>query len=419
MAVRRDPDVTIETVGSKYWLDRELAVPFDTVLSIIEEHEPERTRCSIYLAYAEYFCITSRRPQVRLTITERAVGLARRLGDIVMLGKTLVARSMALLMAGRRSEAFLAVREALELSEASGNLGLLTDVLATLIQVHVHRGEFDQGNLYNDRALEVAEAVGNSNAAAWAWGRRAWMAKYTGGWTSAQANLARALLLAPERAHDPWVNCLHGELCLVMGDWSDARAYLDLAVDQATRFGYMPALVCAQVFQAELDLLEGRPEVALLRVHAAMELDQGEYAPLLLTWAALGNLQLGDVDKAEAASQQAVSGAIEADDQLALPDTLRVQALVAIERRQWLEAERILDGGLALTRRIGFQNAEARLLHTHGLLYARKGEIGAAQRHLDSALAIFQRLGAVKDMERSAQDLKALRLSDTLAPRPD
>ncbi|MGH2409410.1 MAG: tetratricopeptide repeat protein, partial [Chloroflexota bacterium] len=313
----REPDATGDPASSRGRAAEDSVERVNAVLSLMDEHESEHTRGIVYLAYAFYLTMRNR-PQERLIVTERAVSLARRLNDDVLLAQALQGRGMALFMVGRRDEAFAAAHEALQLCEARGDLGLLSEVLVDLVFVHVHRGEFGLGNHYNDRSLEIAEAVGDTYAAAWAFERRAWIAKQTGDWESARADLARVLQLAPELAHDPWVDCMRGELCLVRGDWDDATAFLEQAIVDAASAtmsvsaGLVPAQVCAHGFLAELDLLQGHPAAALARVNAAMEEDQGEYTPILLNWAALAYLQLGEVDQAESASQQAIRGAIEA-----------------------------------------------------------------------------------------------------------
>jgi hypothetical protein len=49
--------------------------------------------------------------------------------------------------------------------------------------------------------------------------------------------------------------------------------------------------------------------------------------------------------------------------------------------------------------------AEARLLHLSARLAIQMGQSAAGQERLAGALAIFQRLGARKDLERVEQDL--------------
>ena len=63
----------------------------------------------------------------------------------------------------------------------------------------------------------------------------------------------------------------------------------------------------------------------------------------------------------------------------------------------------MLDEGLALARSMPYPYAEARLLHVHGQLLAVQGEPELARKRLEAALAIFRRLGARKDLERTEQ----------------
>jgi hypothetical protein len=61
-----------------------------------------------------------------------------------------------------------------------------------------------------------------------------------------------------------------------------------------------------------------------------------------------------------------------------------------------------------LTRGMPYPYAEARLLHVYGAMHLQKGEPGPARERLEAALAIFRRLGARKDAERTKQLLAAL-----------
>ena len=55
--------------------------------------------------------------------------------------------------------------------------------------------------------------------------------------------------------------------------------------------------------------------------------------------------------------------------------------------------------------------AEGRLLHVYSEMHAQKGEPEPARERLEAALAIFRRLGARKDAERTEQALADLRQS--------
>jgi tetratricopeptide (TPR) repeat protein len=377
------------------------------VLTLIDEHEAEQTRGAVYHAYALYLHMANR-PQARLVVSQRAVELGRRLHDNRLLAQALAGHGMALFTFGRRAESYAAMREALPHCELSGDLGLLIDVLTTLVFAHVHRGEFDQGMVCNDRSLAIASEVGDAWATAWALERRAWIAKQTGDWASAWADLSRALDLVPDLAHETWFCCMRGELCLVEGAWDDATAFLEQAVLEAKQIGLVSAQVCANVFLAELDLLQDRPRAAQRRSQAALAQDAGDYVPVLLCQIARAQLQFGNVDEAAAISLEGLKRATEADDRLMQLEGLRVRALVATAQECWQDAARVLEEGITVARRIGFRYAEAQLLHACGLMHLRKGEQASARERLADAHGIFQRLGARKDLERIVQDIADL-----------
>ena len=52
--------------------------------------------------------------------------------------------------------------------------------------------------------------------------------------------------------------------------------------------------------------------------------------------------------------------------------------------------------------------AEARLLHVYGQMHIQKGEPGPARERLEAALAIFQRLGACRDIEQVEEAIARL-----------
>jgi hypothetical protein len=58
---------------------------------------------------------------------------------------------------------------------------------------------------------------------------------------------------------------------------------------------------------------------------------------------------------------------------------------------------------VALARSMPYPYAEGRLLHVYGELHVAKGEPVPARERLEAALALFQRLGARKDVERVEQ----------------
>jgi hypothetical protein len=114
------------------------------------------------------------------------------------------------------------------------------------------------------------------------------------------------------------------------------------------------------------------------------------------------------VEQAAQVSEQAVVRAQAQHIWIALVDALRVHALVALRQGYWEEAARSLEEGVTLAQRMHYPYAEARLLQVYGQVPTRSGERVPGRERLEAALAIFQRLGARKDLERTEQLLASL-----------
>jgi hypothetical protein len=92
-----------------------------------------------------------------------------------------------------------------------------------------------------------------------------------------------------------------------------------------------------------------------------------------------------------------------------LPHVLRVSAMLAYRQGRWEEAERNVADALAMTRAMGMPYNEALVLQEYGRLHASRDEHGEARARLVEALAIFERLGARPEIERTEQLLSGLR----------
>jgi tetratricopeptide (TPR) repeat protein len=185
----------------------------------------------------------------------------------------------------------------------------------------------------------------------------------------------------------------------------------------AERSGDVQALRWASGVMAELDVLEECPEAAAARLVPLLDrsgLEECDVTALLpvLAWA---YLEQGQGERAAETVERVLVRARRGEIRYVLVDALRVQAMIALRQERWGDAACSLEEGLALARCMPYPYAEARLLQVDGLLHAQKGEPEAARERLEAALAIFQRLGARKDAERTEQAITAL----PNAPRGD
>jgi tetratricopeptide (TPR) repeat protein len=195
-----------------------------------------------------------------------------------------------------------------------------------------------------------------------------------------------------------------GCLSLAEGEWDEAGRYLENAAAMAEDARWEQSLL------AERDLLLGCPDAARVRLVPLLDRPGLEefFVTRFLPTLAWAHLELGEIGEAEHVVAQALRRMRADNLRLDLPDALRVQAMVLIRQGRWAEAVQALEEGLALARSMPYPYAEARLLHVYGLVHVEQGEPEAARERLEAALAIFRRLGARKDMERTEQMLTSL-----------
>jgi tetratricopeptide (TPR) repeat protein len=271
----------------------------------------------------------------------------------------------------------------------------------------------EQGRRYAERALEVAERRGDAAQVVFAAVTLAGDHFHTGDWPQARRHLERALALARQigapRVVAPPLALL-GWICLAEGAWDAASRYLEEARSAAEGSADLRQRLSADALLAERAILEGRPDAAyawlapLLDV-ARPQLWGGQNVQVTLAWT---HLEMGEVAVADEVVGQAVARLRDAGQRTTLVDALWVQAMVATRQGCWAEAEPALEEGLALARTMPCPYAKGRLLHVYGQMHVARGELGPARERLETALAIFRRLGARKDAERAEKALTAL-----------
>jgi Tfp pilus assembly protein PilF len=146
---------------------------------------------------------------------------------------------------------------------------------------------------------------------------------------------------------------------------------------------------------------------------SSLEESDVTYFLTVLAWA---YLEAGDVTQATTVVQQALARIRPENMRAFLVDALRVQATVACRQGRWDEAASALEEGLEMAQAMPYPYAEARLLHVYGEMHLQNGEPQLAREHLEAALAIFQRLGARKDVERVEQTLLSSQAEGTERP---
>jgi tetratricopeptide (TPR) repeat protein len=377
----------------------------------LEAQGPSPGLVRLYAALSDLQTCGCGRYRDGLITAERAVSLARTLGDTQLLAEALAAEGAAHLSLGQLGDAERALQEAAPLAAAAGDLvESLPKALWLLSLVHLRYGQLAQSRHYCEREHAVTARTGHAIRREAATALHGLIAYVSGDWAQARRDGEQALELDLQIG-TTWISALPpmvvGLISCGEGRREEASRYLEASVAlEGERVGHHPYVDYAPVVLAECAVREGHPERARARL-APLERAAGD-ASLVLPAFAWAHLEVGDVAAAATLVGRSITSARARNDRLTLVDALRVQALVALHQQRWAEAEQVLEEGLALAHSMPYPYAEARLLHIHGTLHARRSEPGPARERLEAALTIFRRLGAREDGERVQQALGTL-----------
>jgi tetratricopeptide (TPR) repeat protein len=381
------------------------------LLAQLEARAPTSALAELYTAQSQLYMYLYLF-QEELTPATRAVELARALRDARLLTRALTRQGYALISAGQVVESLRTLEEARRLAESVGDLASLCRAHDNASDGHYALGELEASVRCAEQALDIARRLDDPLAIAGSLAKRGRSAFLMGDWSQARADLEGAVALArqgPITATFLTPSALLGECYLAAGEWDAATGYLHEIVTVTERYGMVThgRFRHAQGLLAEIDLYCGRPEAARDRL-LPLAADENTFATWMRTQLAWAYLELGEVDRAAELVARALAQGRFEKHLVRLVDALRVQAMVLARQGQLNQAASALDEGLTLTPAMPYPYGEARLLHVYGLLHRQRGEPQAARQRLGAALAIFRRLGARKDSERTEQLLASL-----------
>jgi tetratricopeptide (TPR) repeat protein len=347
----------------------------------------------------------------QLAAADREAEIARSIGDEQLFAAALAAQAWALLNLGRRDEMIQTAAQAIPLLEAAGDLVNLSWALGWTGDAHANRGELAAARTFQERALVVAEQIGEPLAIVEHLNELGWIELSTGNWGQAHAYAERAdATLRPVEVSvasgAPLL--LEGNVSLVEGGWDEAEEQLTQVAELARRNENHGFLLGAQYGLATLDLWKGHPEGTLSSLEpmlvGAADDERIPIFPLL----AEAHLAMGNQARTEELVTRATEWGRAELKRFTWADALRVQGLLRTAQGRREEAHHAFADALALTQFMGTPWYESRILEAESVMHAQAGEPQQARRCLEEALTIFQRLGARKDVERTKQALARL-----------
>ena len=334
----------------------------------------------------------------QLAAAEQAAAHARALDDEYILTTAQERRAAALLLLGRLEEARRALtEEVIPASEAAGNLWTSIIALHDLVEAYVYLGDYHRARAYLQRAIVLAERLGDSAALAYLLYERGLNAFVLGQWQQARPDFEQAVTFVGTIGQIWYATPAHGLglLCLAEGRQEEAAHHLKEALRLAQQNHDLVALCWVQAALAEWELLAGRAEAARARLAPLLEapgpmVSYSKEALALLAWT---HLEVGEVGQAQALLSQVLNTARQERMKPALVHVLRVQALLLSRQERWQEAEQDLQEALTLCHKMATPYFEAKTLYAAALVSRKKKEFGPARQRLEEAFGICTRLG--------------------------
>jgi class 3 adenylate cyclase/tetratricopeptide (TPR) repeat protein len=366
----------------------------EPLVELLTWNGPSPALASLHLALSRAFQLIGRYEDM-LSEAERAAEISAAIGDDRILAAAMERRGCALSFLGRNVESKPVLEEAVTLLQSVGDLGSLITAWCNLGETHRQLGHMQQAAEHNEHGLQVAEQVGNVSMSAFLLGNIAEIYSTLGRWEEARELLDRAeeVLqgLPSVSSSDHYMPMLRGKILMMTGQWPEAEAELQRALDIPGSQEDRQALEIIHMTWAELELLQGHAKAAVERLEpwAGRE---GGYQVQIETTLAWALLQSGEEDRAARLAEETVTRGRAQGETLVLTDALCVRGMILRKQGKPDEAAPILDEALELARSLPYPYAEARILVEMG-------------RHQE-ALEIFRRLGAAKDIERTEQSLR-------------
>ena len=333
-----------------------------------------------------------------LEAAERAVAVAQDTGDVGLLARERVLLGVALFTVGRLVEAIEQFEQAIEGAEAVHDLETLAEAFRMASWAYQTRGAFAKSRVAQTRALALAEQLKDVVGFGHALFLDALLTFYVGEWDRARAiaqnsrDIFQMLGPAHLSAYPPLGL---GWLCIIEGDQDKGEEFLAEAEKIALQSGPVQVLRFITALRAERELLAGQADAAnklLLPWFTDEPMQERTRLELsvLRAWAAV---ELGLETEAEVLLGDTVRSARMNHMDLILPDALRVQALLAMRRQRWVEAEGVLNEAIDLSHKMPYPYAEAKALYVSGHMWAKQGKSAQARARFQEALAICHQLG--------------------------
>jgi tetratricopeptide (TPR) repeat protein len=314
---------------------------------------------------------------------------------------------------GRLDQAIGTLTKAVALCNAAGNAEDAAQAYVILQWSHLYQGNYDRVLALKDHVLQALDQRFDLRYYVWSLSAVSWAYTCLWRWEEALAEGHRALRIGKEYADGSRVSLAAWVLCIAytsQGDLAQACTYGELAVQQAST-------------PADKAWSEGHLAWAWCRageVHRGLPVlarnATAKRSVRFVLGELLGALRLGEAhwlageyDNARQTLEALLAPAEQCGMQFLLASAHRFLGEVALAthpaRCEAPLAASHFERSIALLQQIGAENELALAYAGYGRLHQQHGDIMQARTYLTRALAIFERLGTLREPERIRQIL--------------
>jgi DNA-binding SARP family transcriptional activator len=272
-------------------------------------------------------------------------------------------------------------------------------------EAHLYWGEYDQCACDLERALSLYHEIGHLPGTMRTRLHLGELLVHTGPWDSAQAEFAQVIDTATRVEHRAllaeglfrlgYVHCDQGE-------WELAESEAARSLEIAAEVGDLVSQSGAQFLLNRLMIKRGQAEEALPSCQAmelAMRaLDSGLFLCLALRYLAQAYVGLEEPDRVLSHCCEGLDLARKASFRREIGAIQRVCAQALMQQDKWDEAKVHLQASIEQLERIGCLYELGESHRTLGRLYLDRGAQEKAHGHLMVASALFEELGAARDV---------------------
>jgi class 3 adenylate cyclase/tetratricopeptide (TPR) repeat protein len=348
-----------------------------------------------------------------LSTATLAADLARAAGDNRVLAEAETRRGTILQSMDRTEESLATLDHAIAIAEEAGALDVLTTAANNATVGYYMNGQWDRAERYQRRALAASERFGDPDNLAFVLRGLAFVLIGRGDWREARELAERAVRLSDAVGDSwgrPYVLTALAYLNVFEGRLDEATVQVDEAWQSARGRDDLTAMSTVCWGQSWLSLLQGQPEQVVARAQPLLDNPRIDvmYRLILRELVARAWIDLDDPARAEALARQAVERSREDGTGLLEAATLPTLGRALARQGRTDEAREVFERAIELSRPMPHPFNEAIARYEWGCMLAEVGDAGAARAHLDAALILFRRLGAVPFIERTERALASL-----------